>query len=167
MGHVSVCGGRVFLQVLVVLGAKDHAEVVASGGWETFGVVLSHTLQTKEVGLLGLDFTEEDCCAVVTNELQAEFMHEHVEGVKAAAGTGVGYVGIHDNVGVVHSPDEKLHEEPTWPAVVASCLVQACDLVVLVYGSHVPEMRGKVREPGGRKFMQNCVKRNRELTYLV
>ena len=33
VGHVSVGGGRVFLQVLVVLGATDHAEVVAGGGW--------------------------------------------------------------------------------------------------------------------------------------
>ena len=28
-------------------------------------------------------------------------------------------------------------------------------------------MRGKVRVPGDRTFMQNCVKRSRELTYLV
>ena len=41
VGHVSVGGGRVFLQVLVVLGATDHAEVVACGGRGTFGVVLS------------------------------------------------------------------------------------------------------------------------------
>ena len=46
VGHVSVGGGRVFL---VVLGAKSHTEVVACGGRGTFGVVLSHTLQTKEV----------------------------------------------------------------------------------------------------------------------
>ena len=32
VGHVSVCGPWVFLQVLVVLGATNHAEVVASGG---------------------------------------------------------------------------------------------------------------------------------------
>ena len=73
-------------------------------------------------------------------------------------------VGIHDDVGVVGGPDEKLHEEPAQPEVVASCLVQACDLVVLVHGSHVPETRGKVRVPGGRTFMQNCVKRNQGLT---
>ena len=118
---------------------------------------------TKEVGLLGPGFTAEDCCAVVTDELQAEFIYEHVEGAKAVGGMGVGSVGIHDNVGVVRGPDEKLHEEP----VVASRLVQACDLVVLVHGSHVPEMRGNVRVPGGRTFMQNCVKRSRGLTYLV
>ena len=80
--HVSEGGGQVFLQVLVVLGATDHAEVVACGGSGTFGVVLSHALQTKEVGLLG-------------------------------------------------------------------------------------RTRGKVRVPGGRTFMQNCVKRSRGLTYLV
>ena len=77
----------------------------------------------------------------------------------------MGSVGILDNVGVVRGPDKKLHEEPVQPAVVASLLVQACDLVVLVHGSHVPETRGKV--PGGRTFMQNCVKRSRGLTYLV
>ena len=67
------------------------------------------------------------------------------------AGTGVGSVGIHDN------------EEPALPAVVASHLVKACDLVVLVHGSHVPEKRGKVRVPGGRTFMQNCVKRTEQV----
>ena len=90
-----------------------------------------------------------------------------MEGAKALAETGVGSVGIHDNVGVVPGPDEKLHEEPAGPAVVASRLVQACDLVFLVHGSHVPETRGKVRVPGGRTFMQNCVKRSRGLTYLA
>ena len=53
-------------------------------------------------------------------------------------------VGFHDNVGIVCGPDEKL-----------------------VHGSHVPETRGKVRVPGGRTFMQNCVKRSRGLTYLL
>ena len=102
-----------------------------------------------------------DCCGVVADELQAEFIYEHVEGAKAVAGTGVGSVGIHVNQGVVRGPDEKLHEEPAWPAVVASHLVQACDLVILVHGSHVPETRGKVRVPRGKTFMQNCVKRSR------
>ena len=81
--------------------------------------------------------------------------------------TRVGSVGIHDNVGVVRGPDEELHEQPARPAVVASRLVQACDLVVLVHLSHVPETRGKVRVPGRRTFMKNCVKRSRGLTYLV
>ena len=164
VGHVSVGGGRVFLQVL---GATDHAEVVACGGWGTFGVVLSHALQTKEVGLLGPGFAAVDCCAVVADELQVEFIYEHVEGAKAVAGPGVRSVGIHDDVGIVGGPDEKLHEEPKRPAVVASCLVQACDLVVLVHGSHVPETRVKVRVPAGRTFMQDRVKRNRGQTYLV
>ena len=88
------------------------------------------------------------------------------ESVAGVAGTGVRSVGIHDDVGVVGGPDEKLHEELVWPAVVASRLVQACNLVVLVDGSHAPETRGKVRVPGGRTFMQNCVKRSRGLTYL-
>ena len=67
--HVSVWGGRVFLQVLVALGATDHAEVVAGGSRGTFGVVLSHALQMKKVRLLGLGFTTVDCCAVVADEL--------------------------------------------------------------------------------------------------
>ena len=162
IGHVSVGGGRVFLQVLVKLGATNHTEVVAGGGRGRFGVVLSNALQTKKVGLLGPGFVAVDCCAVVADELQAEFIYEHVEGAKAVAVTGVRSVGIYDNVGVVRGPDEKLHEEPAQPAVVASCLVQACDLVVLVHSSHVPETRGKVRVPGGRTFMQNCVKRSRD-----
>ena len=167
VGQVSVGGGQVFLHVLVVLGTTNHAEVVAGGGRGTFRVVLSHVLQMKEVGLLCPGFAAVDCCAVVADELQAEFIYEHVEGAKAVASMGVRSVGIHDDVGVVGSPDEKLHEEPARPAVVASRLVQACNLVVLVHGSHVPETRGKVRVPGGRTFMQNCVKRSRGLTYLV
>ena len=63
-----------------------------------------------------------DCCAVVADELQAEFIYEHVEGAKAVAGTRVRSVGIHDDVGIVGSPDKKLHEEPARPAVVASRL---------------------------------------------
>ena len=112
-------------------------------------------------------FAAVDCCAVVADELQAEFIYEHVEGAKAVAGPGVRSVGIHDDVGVVGGPDEKLHEEPARPAVVASRLVQACDLVVLVHGSHVPETRVKVRVLAGRTFMQDRVKRNRGQTYLV
>ena len=75
------------------------------------------------------------------------------------AGTRVGSVGIHDDVGIVRDPNEELHEEPAWPAVVESRLVQACKLIVLVHGSHVPATRGKVRVLGGRTFMQNCVKK--------
>ena len=63
---VSVCSVRVFLQVLVVLSATNHTEVDAGGSQGTFGVVLSHALQTKEVRLLGPGFAEVDCCAVVT-----------------------------------------------------------------------------------------------------
>ena len=85
------------------------------------GVVLSHTLQTKEVALLRPGFLAVNCCEVVTDELQAEFIYEHVEGAKAVAGMRVGSVGIRDYVGVVRGPDEELHEAR--PAVVASCLV--------------------------------------------
>ena len=147
VGQVSVGGGRVFLQVFVVLGATNHAEVFAGGCRGTFGVVLSHALQTKEVGLRGPGFAEVDFCAVVDEKLQAEFIYKHVGGAKAVAGTGVWSVGIHDDVGVVGGPYKKLHEEPARPEVVASRLVQACDLVVLVHGSHVLETRGKVRVP--------------------
>ena len=83
--HVSECFGRVFLWVLVVLGATNHTEVVAGGGRETLEVVLSHTLQTNEVGLLGPGVTAVDCCAVVADELQAGFIYKHVKGVKAVA----------------------------------------------------------------------------------
>ena len=119
VGQVSIGGDRVFLQVFVVLGATNHAEVVAGGGRGTFGVVLSHALQ--KVGLLGPGFAAVDCCEVVTDELQAEFIYEHVEGAKAVACTGVRSVGIHDDVGVVGGPDEKLHEESARPAVVTFC----------------------------------------------
>ena len=105
----------------------NHAVVVAIGSWGTFGVVLSHTLQMKEVCLLGLGFMGMECCAVIADELQAEFIYEHVEGAK----------------------------------VVVPPLVQVCNLVVLVHGSHVPATRGKVRVSGGRTFMQNCVKKAR------
>ena len=89
-GHVSVCAGQIcagqmFLQILVVLGITNHAEVLASGGWGMFGggvvphgvcsgVVLSHTMQTNEVGLLGPGFAAVDCCAVDADKLQAEFI---------------------------------------------------------------------------------------------
>ena len=71
-----------------------------------------------------------DCCVIVTDALQAEFIYEHVEGVKEVAGMGVGSVGIHDNVGVVRGPSEK-PKESEQPAVVVSHLVQVCDLVFL------------------------------------
>ena len=57
----------------------------------------------------------------------------------------VGSVGIHDDIGVVHGLNKELHEEPVGPTVVASHLVQTCNLVVLVHSSHVPATRGKVR----------------------
>ena len=87
------------------------------------------------------------CCVVVADEQQAEFIYEHVEGVKALAGTRVGSVGIHDYVGIVHGPYAELHEESVWPAVVTSRLVQACNLVITGHGSHVPATRGKVSVP--------------------
>ena len=99
--HVSECFGHVFLRVLVVLGATNHTEVVAGGGRETFEVVLSHTLQTNEVRLLGPGVAAVYCCAVVAGELQAGFIYKHVKGAKAVADTRVGSVGIHDNVGIV------------------------------------------------------------------
>ena len=74
----------------------------------------------------------------------------HVDGAKAVAGTRVRSVGI-DDVDVSHGTNEELHEEPAGPVVVASCLVQACNLVVLFHGYHVPGTRGKIRVTGGRK----------------
>ena len=55
------------------------------------------------------------------------------------------------NVGVVCREKENLHKEPAGPAgpaVVASHLVQECNLVSLVNGSHVPATRSKARVPG-------------------
>ena len=49
--------------------------------------------------------------AVVADELQAEFIYEHVEGAKAVACMGVGSVGMHDDVGIVCGPEQELHEE--------------------------------------------------------
>ena len=65
-----------------------------------------------------------DCSAVVADELQAEFIYEPVECAKVVSGTGVG--SINSYVGIVCGPNEELHEESEWPAVVASRLVQAC-----------------------------------------
>ena len=125
VGHVSVGGGRVFLQVLVVLGATDHAEVVACGGRGTFGVGVVPRPANEGGRTAGPGASRRwTAVRVVADELQAEFIYEHVEGAKAVAGPGVGSVGIHDDVGVVGGPDEKLHEEPARPAVVASRLVQ-------------------------------------------
>ena len=115
-----------------MLGATNHAEVVAGGGQVTFGMVLSHTLKT-EVRLLGTGFTA-DCHAVVAKELQAEFIYEHVEHVKAVAGTGMGSVGIHDYVGIVTRKNcAKLCEKAgssltccSQPQTVARSTVRAC-----------------------------------------
>ena len=68
-----------------------------------------------------------DCCAVVADEPQAEFIYEHVEGAKAMAGTRVGYVAIHDDVGNIRGQSEELQKEPARPAVMASRLVQGCN----------------------------------------
>ena len=63
---------------------------------------------------------------VVADELQAEFIYEHVEDAEAAS-TGVGSIGIHDHVGIVGDPNEILHEE-------SDELVRLVDhLVCLIY----------------------------------
>ena len=67
----------------------------------------------------GLTAGPVDCCAVVANELQAEFIYEHVEGAKAVAGMRVGSVGIHNDVGVVHGPNKELHDKPVRQVVAA------------------------------------------------
>ena len=153
VGHVSLCRGRVFLQVLVVLGATNHAEAVTGGGWERLGgVVVPHPANeggsTAGPGLHGRGLP----CS--SRQRAAGTVHLRTCGRCESDGR-LGSVGFYDYVGVVHSPDEELHKEPAQPAVVAFRLVQACDLVVLVQGSHVPPTRGKVRVPGGRTFMQN------------
>ena len=86
VGHVSICCSRLFLQILVVL-ATTNTEVVVCGGQGPFGVVLSHSLDTLEVRLLSSGFSPINFCAVVTNELQSEFIYEHVEGAEWVAST--------------------------------------------------------------------------------
>ena len=57
------------------------------------------------------------------------------------------------------------NEQLAWPVVVASCLVKACNLVILVHGFYVPATRINVRVPG--TFMQNCVKKATSLLGVV
>ena len=109
-------------------------------------------------------FAVMDCCSVVAEELQAEFIYKHVEGEKAVDGTGVGSIGIHHDVGVVRSPNKELYEEPALPVVAAPRLVQACNLVILVHRSHVPARRGKVK---GQNIHAKLCEKSWELTYLV
>ena len=82
-----------------------------------------------------------------------------MEGEEVVAVTGVGSVEINDDIGILSCLNEELHEEPAGPAVEASRRVQVCNLVVLVHSYHVPAKRSKGRVPGGRAFMQNCVKK--------
>ena len=108
---------------------------VAGGGRGKFGVVLSPTMQMKEVRLLGPGFMAVDCCAVVADDLQAEFIYEQVSPCLCRSCT-------------------RPKQGTSWQAVVTLRLFQACNLVVLVHGSHVPATRGKVRVPGGRTVAQ-------------
>ena len=75
-----------------------------------FRVVLYHTLQMKEV-----------------DDLQAEFIYEHVEGAKAVADTRVGSVGIHDYVGVVRGQArnliKSLHSQQQYSLVLFRCAI--------------------------------------------
>ena len=99
------------------------------------------------------------------DEVQAEFICKHVEGTKVVANTGVGSIGIHDDVGIVRSPNEELPEKPELPAVVGSCLIQACNLVFLVHSSHVAVTRGKVTWV--QKIHAKLGEKSPKLTYLV
>ena len=67
--------------------------------------------------------------------------------------------------GCFFRPLELENERKRWLAIVASRLVQACDLVILAHGSHVPATRGKVRVPGGRTFKQKLCEK-KPLAYL-
>ena len=161
--HVSVCGGQVFLQILVVLAATNHAEVVAGGSQGMFRGGVPHPANEggQPARLCGGGLL----CG--SRRRAAGRVHLRTCDRCESGGMRVGSVGIHDYVVVVCGLNEELHEEPARPAVVASPLVQACNLIVLVHGSHLPATRGKVRVPGGSTFMQNCVKRSRELAYLM
>ena len=121
VGHVSVCGSWVFLQILVVLGKPRRGCCLWRPGNVRGGVVPDPANEGGRSAAHGLRLGF--CCVVVSDELQAEFIYEHVEGAKAVACTRVGSVGIHDYVGIVGGPDKELHEEPARPAVVVSGLV--------------------------------------------
>ena len=108
-----------------------------------------------------------DCCEVAADKLQAEFIYEHVEGATDVTGMRVGSVDSYDDVGIVQGPNKELHEQPAWLAVVASRLVQACNLALLVLVSHVPAIRGIVTVLGGRKKHVKLCEKSREFTYLV
>ena len=69
---------------------------------------------------------------------------------------GLGSVLIHENVGIVHGPNKKLYEETGRPVGVASCLVQACNVVVFIQDSHVP---AKDRVLSVRTLIENCKKK--------
>ena len=74
----------------------------------------------------------------------------------------------HDNVGIVRGQNEELYEDPVWPVVVASRLVQSCNLVVFVQGSQAPATRGKdgtERVLRFRTLFENCVKAGDWLTW--
>ena len=112
-------------------GASDTSDTCCTWGQRTMQrllpvaaeVVLSHTHIRRRSGCWS------GLLLVVTDEQQAEFIYEHVEGA----------------------------EEPPQPEVVASRLVQARNLIILVHSSHVLATRCKVRVPGGRTLMQNSV----------
>ena len=89
VGHVFVCCGWVFIQILVVLGATNPAEVVASGSWGTFGWCCPHAAYTRGL-TAGLGLHGDGLLCVVASKLQAEFIYEDVEGAIAVASTGVG-----------------------------------------------------------------------------
>ena len=101
VGHVSLCRGWVFLQILV---ATNYAEVVAGGmfGW--------FVPQPANEG--GLTSGSELHCGGLLGGilLQAEFIYKHVEGAKSVAGTGMGSVGIHDHVSNVRGPNDALFQ---------------------------------------------------------
>ena len=109
--HVSILGGWVFLQILVVLGCnKPHRGYCQWWLGNIQGGVVPHPAYEGCLTLLGACFAAVDCCTVVANELQTEFIYKHVEGAKSVAVTTVAPVGIHDDVCVVQGPNEELHE---------------------------------------------------------
>ena len=158
VGHLSVCGCQVFLQILVVLGATNHAEVVARtrSGW--FCTTPCKRRRSDYWARASHRWT-----AVVTDELQAEFIYEHVEGAKAVASMGVGSVGIHDYVGIVCGPNKELHEEPVRLAAVGSRLANVQS------GHYCPPLptRGKVRVPGEQNIHAKLCEKSHELINLI
>ena len=88
-----------FFKYLLYLAQQTTQRLLPVATGECLGWCCSHTLHMTEVSLLD-PAKAVDCCAIVSNELQAEFIYEYVEGAKVVARRRVGCVTIHVDVHV-------------------------------------------------------------------